>query len=112
MSGRDSRDNTTDEYGPGTSTDIGAQNMPSVTAFADMFKAALAPVLSKLTNLNENVSSALLDGHDSPDEDGETAAVDGPAKSADMDADLSAPLTSTDKEAMAGDDLFKELAQN
>ena len=116
MSGRDSEDNTTDERGPGTSTDIGAQSMSSATAFADMFKAALAPVLSQLTNLNENASSVLLDGHDASDEDGETASVDGPAKSADMDADLSALLAAAGKDdrnkAMPGDDLLKKLAQD
>ena len=86
MPGPNSEDNTTDERGPETSTrtDIGGQNMPSATAFADMFKAALVPVLSQLTNLNENVSSVVLDGQDEPDEDGETASGDGPAKTADM----------------------------
>ena len=33
----DQEDNTTDERTPKTSTDIGAQNMPSANAFADMF---------------------------------------------------------------------------
>ena len=113
MPGPNSEDNTTDERGPETSTrtDIGGQNMPSATAFADMLKAALAPFLSQLTNLNENVSSVLLDGQDEPDEDGETASGDGPAKSEDMDADLSALLASAGKddnnEAMPGDDLLK-----
>ena len=76
----DHEDHTTDERPPETSTDGGAQNMPSANAFADMFKAAMAPVLSQLTNLNENVSSMLLHGHDDSDEDGETASNDEPAK--------------------------------
>ena len=108
--------NTTDERAPGTSTDSGAQNMPSPNAFADMFTAALAPVLSKLTSLNENVSSVLLNGHNDSDEDSETASNDGPAKSVDMDEDLSALLDSAGKddnnEAMLGKDLLKELAQD
>ena len=112
----DHEDHTTDERAPETSTNRGAQNMPSANAFADMFKAAMAPVLSQLTNLNENVSSVLLNGHDDSDEDGETASNDGPAKSADMDADLSALLASASKgandEAMPGEDLLKELAQD
>lgn len=112
----DHEDHTTDERPPETSTDGGAQNMPSANAFADMFKAAMAPVLSQLTNLNENVSSMLLHGHDDSDEDGETASNDEPAKSADLDADLSALLASTGKgannEAMPGEDLLKELAQD
>ena len=98
------------------STDSGAQNMPSANAFAAMFKAAITPVLSHLTNLNENVSSMLLHGHDDSDENGETASNDEPAKSADMDADLSALLASAGKdannEAMPGEDLLKELAQD
>jgi len=40
--------------------DSGAQNMPSANVLAHMFKAAMAPVLRQLTNLNENVSSMLL----------------------------------------------------
>ena len=75
----DHEDHTTDER-----ENNGAQNMPSANTFADMFKAALAPVLNQLTNLNENASSVLLNGHDDSDEDGETASNDGPAKSADM----------------------------
>ena len=67
----DHEDHTTDERATETSTDSGAQNMPSANAFADLFKAALAPVLSQLTNLNENVSSVLLNGHDYSDEDGQ-----------------------------------------
>ena len=59
------------ERAPEPSTDSNAQNMPSANAFADLFKAALAPVLSQLTNLNENVSSVLLNGHDYSDEDGQ-----------------------------------------
>ena len=112
----DHEDNTTDKRAPGTATDSGAQNMPSATAFAGMFTDALAPVLSQLTNLNENVSSLLLNGPDDSDEDGETASNDEPAKSADMDADLSALLASAGKddnnEAKAGEDLLKELAQD
>ena len=83
-----------------------------------MFKAALTPVLSQLTNLNKNVSSVLLDGHDKPDEDGETTSVDGPTKSVDVDADVQGiytphPLGEDDSnEAMPGDDLLKELAQD
>ncbi|PFX25367.1 hypothetical protein AWC38_SpisGene9979 [Stylophora pistillata] len=49
-------------------------------------------------NLNENASSVLLNGHDDSDEDGETASNDEPAKSADMDADLSALLASAGKD--------------
>ena len=102
----DHKDHTTDERAPETSTNRGAHNIPSANAFADMFKAAMAPVLSQLTNLNENVSSVLLNGHDDSDEDGEAASNDGPAKSADMDADLSALFTSAGKgaynEAMPG----------
>ena len=77
----DHEDHTTDERATETSTDSGAQNMPSANTFADMFKAALAPVLNQLTNLNENASSVLLNRHDDSDEDGETASNDGPAKS-------------------------------
>ena len=87
----DHEDHTTDERASETSTDNGAQNMPSSNAFADIFKAVMAPVLSQLSNLKDNVSSVLLNGHDDSDENGETASNDGPAKSADMDADLSAP---------------------
>ena len=58
----------------------------------------------------------LLHGHDDSDENGETASNDEPAKSADMDADLSALLASAGKdannEAMPGEDLLKELAQD
>ena len=110
----DHEDNTNNER-PGTSTDSGAQNMPSVNVFADMFKAALAPVLSQLTTLNENVSAVLLNEHEDSEEDGEAASNDRPAMSADMDADLSALLVSADKddntEAMPREDLLKELAQ-
>ena len=67
----DHKDHTTDERAPEPSTDSSAQNMPSANAFADLLKAALAPVLSQLTNLNENVSSVLLNGHDYSDEDGQ-----------------------------------------
>ena len=95
----DHEDHTTDERPPETSTDDAAQNMPSANAFAHMFKAAMAPVLSQLTSLNENVSSMLLHGHDDSDEDGETASNDEPSKSADMDADLSALLASVGKDA-------------
>ena len=81
-----------------------------------MFKAAMAPVLSQLTNFKENVSSILLNGHDDSDEDGETASNEEPAKSSDMDVDLSALLTSAGKdannEAMPGEDLLKELAED
>ena len=99
MSGYDSEDNTTTESGQTT----------------DMFKAALAPVLSQLTNLNANVSSVPLDRHDEPNKVDETAAAGGPAKSADMDANLSirAPAPAgKDKNnvAMPGDDLLKKLS--
>ena len=98
----DHEDNTTNER-PGTSTDSGAQ------------KAALAPVLSQLTTLNENVSAVLLNEHEDSEEDGEAASNDRPAMSADMDADLSALLVSAGKddntEAMPREDLLKELAQ-
>ena len=83
----DREDNTTNER-PGTSTDSGTQNMPSANVFADMFKAALAPVLSQLTTLNKNVSAVLLNEHEDSEEDGEAASNDRPAMSADMDADL------------------------
>ena len=76
MSDRDPEDNNTAESRPGTSTEIGAQNMPSTRDFVGMFKAALAP--GQLNNLNENVSLLLLDGHDQPDEVGETYS-DGPS---------------------------------
>lgn len=118
MPSPNSEDNTTDKRSPETSTrtDIGAQNMPSATAFAETFSASLAPVLSQLTNLNKKVSSVLLDGQDEPNEDGETASGDGPAKTADMDVDLSALLASAGKddsnEAILGNDLLKELAQD
>ena len=107
----DHKDHTTDERPPETSTDSGAQNMPSANAFSDMFKAAMAPVLSQLTNLNENVSSMLLHGHDNPNEDGETTSNYEPAKSADIDADLSTLLASVGKDANNGD-LLKKLAQD
>ena len=110
----DHEDNTTNER-PGTSTDSGAQNMPSANVFADIFKAALAPVLSQLTTLNENVSAVLLNEHQDSEEDGEAASNDRPAMSADMDADLSALLVSAGKddntEAMPREDFLKELAQ-
>ena len=81
-----------------------------------MFKAAMAPVLSQLTNLNENVSSMLLNGHNDSDEDSETASNDEPVKSSDMDVDLSALLAWAGKdannEAMPGEDLLKELVQD
>ena len=70
----DREDNTTNER-PGTSTDSGAQ------------KAALAPVLSQLTTLNENVSAVLLNEYEDSEEDGEAASNDRPAMSADMNAD-------------------------
>ena len=98
------------------STDSGAQNMPSANAFADIFKAAITPVLSHLINLNANVSSMLLQRHDESDEEGETASNDELPKSAGMDADLSALLASAGKdannEAMPGEDLLKELMQD
>ena len=78
--------------------DIDAQNIPSATAFADMFKAALSPVLSQLINLKKNVRSVLLDVEDEHDEHGETGSGDRPAKSAEMDADLSALLASAGKD--------------
>ena len=110
----DDENNTTNER-PGTSTDSGAQNMPSANVFADMFKAALAPVLSQLTTLNENVSAVLLNEHEDSEEDGKAASNDRPAMSVDMDADLSALLVSAGKddntEAMPGEDLLKELTQ-
>ena len=65
----DHEDHTTDERAPEPSTESSAQNMPSANALADLFKAALARVLSQLTNLNENVSSVLLNGDS--DEDGQ-----------------------------------------
>ena len=112
----DHEGHTTDECALGMSLDSGAQSMPSAIAFADIFKSALAPVLGQLTSLNENVSSVLLNGHDDSDENGETASNDGPAKSIEMDADLSALLASAGKddsnEATPGEDLLKELAQN
>ena len=116
----DHEENTIDERDPGTSTagsmDSGAQNIPSANAFAGMFTAALAPVLSQLTNLNENMSSLLLNGQDDSDEDGETACNDGAAQSADIDADLSALLVSGGKdnntEAIPGEDLLNELAKD
>ena len=105
-----------DHGAPETSTVNGAQTMPSPNAFPDMFKAAMAPVLSQLTNLNKNVSSMLLNGHNDSDEDGETASNDKPAKSSNMGADLSALLASAGKDAnnkaMPGEGLLKELAQD
>ena len=56
--------------------DSDAQNMPSANAFADMFKAAMAPVLGHLMNLNENVSSVPLNGYYDSNECGETASND------------------------------------
>ena len=105
-----------DHGAPEMSMVSGTQTMPSHNASADMFKAAMAPVLSQLTNFKENVSSILLNGHDDSDEDGETASNEEPAKSSDMDVDLSALLTSAGKdannEAMPGEDLLKELAED
>ena len=77
-------DNTTDERDPvhNPSKDSDAQNMPSANAFASMFTAALAPVLSQLTDLNDS------------NDNGETAPNEGPFKSAEIDADLSEFLTS------------------
>ena len=63
-----------------------------------MFKVALAPVLSQLTNLNKNVSAVLLNKHEDSEEDGETASNGRPAMSEDMDADLSALLVSAGKD--------------
>ena len=74
----DYEDHTTDERAPELSTDSGAQNMPSANTFADMFKAVLTVVLSQLTNLNKNVSSVLLNGHDDSDKDGEPPLMTGP----------------------------------
>ena len=66
----DHEENTIDERDPGPSTagstDSGVQNMPSANAFVGMFTAALAPVLSQLTNLNENMGSLLLNGKTTP----------------------------------------------
>ena len=95
-----------DHSAPETSTVSGAHTMPSPNAFEDMFKAVMAPVLSQLTNLNENVSSMLLNGHYDSDEDGETASKEEPAKSSDMDAGKDA-----NNEAMPAEVLLKELAQ-
>ncbi|CAH3152556.1 unnamed protein product, partial [Porites lobata] len=90
--------------------------MPSANTFADIFKTALAPVLSQLSSLNNNVTTVLQSGHEESDEDGETASVDEPANSGDMDADVSALLaaagTDQNNEAMPGDELLKELAQD
>ncbi|CAH3187169.1 unnamed protein product, partial [Porites lobata] len=90
--------------------------MPSANTFADIFKTALAPVLSQLSSLNNNVTTVLQSGHEESDEDGETASVDEPANSGDMDADVSALLaaagTDRNNEAMPGDELLKELAQD
>ena len=103
---------------PGTSIDAQdpGQNMPSATAFADIFKAALAPVLSQLSSLNNNVTTVLQSGHEESDEDGETASVGEPANPADMDADVSALLAAAgndnNNEAMPGDEFLKELAQD
>ena len=116
----DHEQNTIDEHDPGTSkaasTDSAAQHMPSVNAFAGVFTAALAPGLSQLTNLKENMSSLLLNGQDDSDEDGETASNDGAAKSADIDADLSALLISGGKDnnnvPIPGEDLLNELAKD
>ena len=105
----DYEDNTTNER-PGTSTDSGAQNMPSANVFADMFKAALAPVLSQLTTLNENVSAMLLNEHEDSEEDGEAASNDRPAMSADLSALLVSAGKDDNTEAMPGEDLLKELA--
>ncbi|CAH3168757.1 unnamed protein product [Porites lobata] len=78
--------------------------MPSANTFADIFKTALAPVLSQLSSLNNNVTTVLQSGHEESDEDGETASVDEPANSGDMDADVSALLaaagTDQNNEAM------------
>ena len=67
------------------------------------------------STLNENVSAVLLNEHEDSEEGGEAASNDRPAMSADMDADLSALLVSAGKddntEAMPGEDLLKELAQ-
>ena len=76
----DHEDHTTDKRATETSTDSGAQNMPSANTFADMFKAALAPVLNQLTNLNENASSVLLNSSSSE-----------PADELERECELSAP---------------------
>lgn len=62
------------------------QCVGSTICFRDVaYLKALAPVLpSQQTNLHENVSSLLLDGHDAPNEVGETASANGPVKSADI----------------------------
>lgn len=111
-------ENSTESADTGTSmaAQDTSQNMPSANTFADIFKTALAPVLSQLSSLNNNVTTVLQSGHEESDEDGETASVDEPANSGDMDADVSALLaaagTDQNNEAMPGDELLKELAQD
>lgn len=103
MSDLNSEDNTIAVSGPGTSTNIGAQISLQPPFLWICFKAALAPVLSQLTNLNKNVNSVLLDGHDKPSKVGETASADKPPKSVDMGVDLSAlshDLADTDSEPL------------
>ena len=87
------------------------QNMPSANVFADIFKAALAPVLSQLTMLNENVSAVLVNEHEDSEEDGEAASNDRPAMSADLSALLVSAGKDDNTEDMPGEDLLKELAQ-
>lgn len=70
----------------GTTTDDrenGTQNMPSVTTQADVFSAALAPVLSQMTKTRVSAQCS-FSGHDESDEDGEAASAVGPARPADM----------------------------
>ena len=111
-------ENSTESADTGTSmaAQDTSQNMPSANTFADIFKTALAPVIRQLSSLNNNVTTVLQSGHEESDEDGETASVDEPANSGDMDADVSALLaaagTDQNNEAMPGDELLKELAED
>ena len=111
-------ENSTESADTGTSmaAQDTSQNMLSANTFADIFKTALAPVIRQLSSLNNNVTTVLQSGHEESDEDGETASIDEPANSGDMDADVSALLaaagTDQNNEAMPGDELLKELAQD
>ena len=89
------------------------------TELANLFTAAMAPFVSQMTKVNENVS-LLLNGRDpESEEDGETASVeaveDSDHERVDMVASLSAILDSkaTDKAApRTGDAFLQELAQD
>ena len=105
---------TPDDVGVNITAEQGqsSEKASANTELANLFTAAMAPFVSQMTKLNENVS-LLLSGRDpASDEDGETASVeaveDSNHKRVDMVASLSAILDSkaTDKAAPRTGDAF------